>query len=678
MSRKAKSKKQRGKKRKQVAKKGISQKHIYIALGIIAAVVFIAYLPVLGAGFVDIDDKKLILDRKWQYLNQPWYAFEYCWGVPHYKPMTYLSWALEYRTVRDQPFLYHFDNLLLHIANSLLVFSLVRSLSKQFKRLKGQEFYIALFSALIFGLHPLHVESVAWVVERKDVLYTLFYLLSILGYIRYLEKGKTLPLALSAVAYWCSAMSKAPGITLPAILVLLDLVWQRKWSWKLVYEKAGHIGVLLFTLYAFGVFTRSHGEGSVAAILDEKKLARASNVAEVPSLYGKAVLAGMRGTLWYVHSLLPFKTSIAYPREAIIGFFGFFINAFPFLLAGAAAVLLKFRKRYPLLFFGHAFFFITLAPAIARLGLGIGIFMSDRYVYLSLFGLIFWLVSIVVTLNEEGVFKPKVKRGLLVGVCLLFAALTYNNARNWKSTETLWTNAINKFPNVAYPYVNRGSFYREMGEYQKAIDDASKSIELDDNANARVQRGLALRQMGRPQEAIVDYDRAIELEPKNTQAHINRGNARLDAGLFRKAIEDYDVAIEREPRHQKALVNRAIAYASLRKYNKALENFSLAEAAGRNYKDLYVNRAILYVEMGQNENALADYMKYISFEPNDHQIWNDMGIVHQFINQHEQAIQKLSQAIAIKPEKDYYRVRANSYEALGRQAEAQRDRQMAQ
>jgi Tfp pilus assembly protein PilF len=473
-------------------------------------------------------------------------------------------------------------------------------------------------------------------------------------------------------------MSKSPGITMLPVLFLLDYLWQRKLNTGLFIEKLGHFAVFGFALYALGIVGRSSGEGSMAAMLSEKKLARAENIAEHKSVYGKAVLAGLRGTLWYLHSWLPVKLSLGYPREQIIGFFGPVIHVFPWILVGAAAFLLRFAKRFPLLFFTHAFFFLTLAPAIIRLDLGIGIYMSDRYVYLSVLGLVFFLSAIILTAKENSWLTAKSKKGILIGLCAVVFVMSFIEARVWKSTETLWTNVIKKFPQVDYAWINRASYYREQGKYDLALADATKGIEYDDNPNARVQRGLIYRQMGNPQQALADYNRALQIEKDNTQAYTNRGNALLDLRRYEEAIADYKKVLKEEPNNTKTHVNMAIAYSSLGDYARAEQEFNEAERTNPNYADLYVNRAIMFFESKQYAKAIPSYQKYLQLRPDDHQIHNDIGIVYSILGQYDKAIESISRAISINPLKDYYRFRAQTYEKMGNTAAAQQDRRMAQ
>jgi len=670
------TKRKKGSKRKTSRKsssRAAGKKQVLIALGIIAVVTFVALSPVLNADFVDIDDKKLILDKGQVMLEDPGRLLKLKRPNPHYKPVTYATWIMEYRLAGDKPFIYHFNNLLLHILNCILVFFIARRLSSRFELTRDHGFLIAFFSALLFGLHPMHVESVAWVVERKDVLYTFFYLASLAAYIRHLDKPSPLYLAISSVLYLLSVFSKSPGITLIAILFLFDFAWQRKLSAKLFIEKSGHFIVLLISLYALGFFRRS-GEGSIASMTNDKILARSENVGSLPKFYGKIVLGSMRAWLWYFHSLIPVKLSLGYPREAIIGFFGPLIHAFPVMLVGAGAYLTYNARKYRLLFFAHAFFFITLIPAIVRLGLGIGIFMSDRYVYLSVFGLIFLFVSWIITLQKA---RPKVRQGILVGLSVLFAVISFSAARTWEGTEALWTNVMEKYPKVGYAYVNRGAYYREVGEYDRAISDLNLGVEIDDNANARIQRGLALRQSGNAEAALADYNKALEHSPGDIQALVNRGNALLDNRQFRQAIEDFNKVLADEPNNVRAAVNRAIAYASLGDFNAAEASFAAVEQYAANRSDFWMNRAIMFVEARQYQKALNDYDRYLMLRPDDHQIFYDKGIVHGLVGQHQKAVESYTNAINLNPNKLYYSSRAKAYDALGNASAAQADRALS-
>jgi Tfp pilus assembly protein PilF len=678
MAKKKRTKGRRKNNRKKQTRPVRKGRSVLIALAIIVGVVFVAYSPVLNAGFVDIDDYKLILDKGRTFLNRPMSYITSGFGSPHYKPVTYATWIAEYHIARDTPFLYHFDNLLLHLFNCILVFFITRQLSRRFKEIEGSALQIAFFSSLLFGLHPLHMESVSWVIERKDVLFTFFYLLGVAGYIRYLGSKSYLILGLSVVAYFLSMLSKLPGVTMPGVLFLIDYVWKRKLDKRLFLEKAGYFAVFIFALFAFGVVTRSSGEGSIGALMNpDKVLSTADNMRDVRGVYGKTVLASMRGWLWYVHSWIPVRTAIGYPREQIIGMFGPLIHALLPLLVAAGFLILRFRKKYPLLFFGHVFFFMTLLPAIMRLGLGIGIFMSDRYVYLPVFGLIFLFVSWLFTIRERKWFTERVRMVILGGLALVFAITTFLGTQVWKSPETLWTNVIEKYPSVDYAFVNRGGYYREQGDYQRALTDLNKAIERKEDVNSFIQRGLIYRQMGQPANAIPDYNRALELEPDNTQARANRGNAYLDMRQMQQAIADYNVVLEAEPRNFRTRVNRAIAYASQRQFEQARADFLLAEEHNPYYDQVHLNLAVFYFETGDYDKALKYYQQFLGFHPDDHATYHDMAIVYMRKGDHNAALENVNIALRMQVRKLYYQTRANIYDAMGNAQAAQQDRQTA-
>ena len=216
MARNKRSKKKTTKRKPAPRQAGWLQRHrLPLLLAALMAIVFIAYSPVLNAEFVDMDDQKLILDKSTEFSWKATYFLKYGFGTPYYKPVSYLTWRAEYRAVGANAWLFHLNNLLLHLANTMLVFLMIRRVAQQFDNVREHALPVAFFTALLFGLHPLHVESVAWVVERKYVLFTLFYLAGMLGYIRYLDTGKWLPLLLSALAYMLSIFSKVKDLLLP-------------------------------------------------------------------------------------------------------------------------------------------------------------------------------------------------------------------------------------------------------------------------------------------------------------------------------------------------------------------------------------------------------------------------------------------------------------------------------
>ena len=217
-----------------------------------------ALFPILQSEFLLYDDQKLIVENALvaDGVEVPFTDFfKRQLFSPHWKPLVYLSWNIQGQISGVKSFPFHLGNLLLHLANVLLVFAIGRRLISRWIQSKDHVNYLSFALALFFAIHPLHVESVAWATERKDVMYSFFYLLSMLCYLRYLAKPKTLIwLALSVLAYLLVVGSKAMGITLVAILFILDFVYERKFSLKLILEKSGHFIILFFAMFIYGMF----------------------------------------------------------------------------------------------------------------------------------------------------------------------------------------------------------------------------------------------------------------------------------------------------------------------------------------------------------------------------------------------------------------------------------------
>lgn len=635
-------------------------------------IVFVSLSPLLTADFVDIDDSKLILEKQNDFQQAPGKIFKYSRETPHYKPFTYLTWLIEYYLSGNAAWMHHLNNLLLHLLNCVLVFMLVLKISDRFAFTKQITMPLALLCALFFGIHPMHVESVAWAVERKDVLYVATFLLSLWCYLKYIEGKRFLWLALSVGSFLLSVFSKSPAVVLPFVLFLLDWTYGRKFSFRLLREKGLHFAVLLIALYMFGFFSLDTTEGSVGAVAEQEIMSKAENVKHLPTLYAKLAIGSMQAVLWYLHSWIPAKLSLAYPREQLIGSFGAAIHIFPWIIAAAAGLLWWKRRKWPFALFCHVFFFLALLPAVIRVSPGVGIFLNDRYAYLALFGIILFALAWILHLKNR-----KLAYGIIAFLAIIFSIQSFTISKNWKNAKTLWTSVINKYPSVAYAYTNRGSFYRKEGEMDKALNDLNTAVSIDADANNLNQRGVILRAMGKPAEAIEDYTRAIEDDPENDQAWLNRGNAYLDIGRRQQALNDLNKAVDLNPRSAKAWTNRGVAFAQMGQWQQAMDNFANAQELDHHYPDIYLNRGIMYFQMNQPAQAISDFKQYLEYHPEDHQIWFDIGNIYQNTGDHRNAIEYYTQAIALYPDRRYFQKRATSHQALGNTEAAVRDKNAA-
>ena len=442
-----KKKKSKVKAVKQQSKKHASRRDLKALLpwvGLIMGSAFLFLWPVIQAEYTELDDKHLILNNVQQYLVKPWKIWDASLFTPHYKPLALLSWVIEGKLFGLKSSILHFNNLLLHAVNSMLAFFIVLRFSACFSSTRVRAELIAVFTALLFAVHPLHVESVAWAIERKDVLYTCFFFLGILAYFRYLERPSLKWMLLTTTAFAASLLSKAPAIVFPFILLLIDWAYGRPLKIARLAEKWPVLLMFLIGLVLYGVFGGSNGvsaaatEGSIAKMISEKPVSDVFPLTVLPSFYSKIVLIGVKGVFWYLHAYVPIGLSLAYPYRDWLPAIGHGIHILPLLLASGAFLIWRKRRERRFLFFSHAFFFIALAPALIRTGLGKSIFLSDRYVYLGLLGLLFFICGVMVNWMERKYWPVKRQYLIMGALVLLFGVLAFMQARVWKTGETLW------------------------------------------------------------------------------------------------------------------------------------------------------------------------------------------------------------------------------------------------
>ncbi len=697
-----KKKKTKGKAVKQGTRKQITRKSLLTYLpwvGLIMGTAFLFLWPVILAEYTELDDKHLILTNTEMFMRRPDKVWVMSLFTPHYKPLVLLSWVIEGNLFGLKSSVLHFNNLLLHAINSVLAFFIVLRLSSCFSSTRTRAQLIALFSALLFAVHPLHVESVAWAIERKDVMYTCFFFLGILAYFRYLDKPSLKWMLLTTVSFAASLLCKAPAIIFPAVLFLIDWAYGRPLKLARFTEKWPVHIMFVIGLALFGVFgvlgnVESGGkgkgkgkavaapvatEGSLERMISEKPVSDVYPLTELPGFYSKIALIGLKGIFWYLHSYIPVGLSLAYPYRDWLPAIGHGIHILPALLALGAFFVWRRRKDKPFLFFTHVFFFLTLAPALIRTGLGKGIFLSDRYVYIPILGLLFFICGILVSWMDKKSWPVKRQYIVMGTLVLLFGSIAFLQARVWRTGETLWTNVINKFPNIDYAYVNRAIWYKDNNMQQKAIDDLSVAIELDRfDDHALIHRGTILRQAGNKEQALADFNQVLSHAPGNEHAINGKANVLFELGRYAEAEEIYSQGLKIKPKMVTLLVNRAASRYFLRKYDEALADLAKAESIAPYYGSLYQKRTVIYMALGDYPNAVIAARKTAQFEPQNHANFGDLGVALQNLGRHQEAIEAFTQAIGVFNRGErYYRARARSYEAVGNMNAAQQDLQKA-
>jgi protein O-mannosyl-transferase len=488
----------------------------YLALAIIVLISFLVYIPVFHNGFVW--DDYFYINPLIDTINLKEIFSQFVLG--NYHPVTILTLTLEYHFFGLNETGYHAVNLLLHLLNVILVFYTVFLLIDKVG--------VALIASLLFGIHPMHVESVAWAAELKDLLYTFFFLSSYFFYLKYLKNLKFKFYVFALLLFLVSLLSKAMAASLPVVLLLTDYFKGRTINKKTIIEK-----VPFFLLaIAFGV----------VAVIAQKSSGAISDV-EIFTFPQRLVFASY-GFITYLSKLiLPWHLSAFYPYPIKSGEdipVIYYAYALSFLALVVYVIYsLRFSKK---IFFGIGFFTITVFLVLQLLPVGKTI-MADRYSYIPSIG-IFYLAG--EGLNLLWNKKLKLITIIVLGAfSVFFAVKTYARCGVWKNDLTLWNDVINQYQTVPYAYYNRGVIFMNAKRNTEAINDFNKAIALKpDYTGALNNRGTLLIHEKKYDEALDDLNKAIELNPNLIEAYNNRGTIFYNEKKYDEAISNFSKSIE--------------------------------------------------------------------------------------------------------------------------------------
>ena len=513
----------------------------------------------------------------------------------NYHPLTTLTYFLEFHFFGLDPFPYHLANVVLHVLNTWLVYKVTEELSG--KRLT------ALIVSVLFAMHPMHVESVAWVAERKDVLYAFFYLSSLWAYLRYIAAdGATKYYVVSLLLFICSVLSKSTAVTLPVVFIIVDIYKGRKITMRTLLEKAPFL-VLSLVFGILNIMAQSAG-GSINTIASSLGLGNRIFLitAAISSYLFRLVvpyyLCGIHYFPVLNNGFLPFYYYLSLPFVAIIVWF---------VLRRSA-----FRKE---LVFGSSFFLVSVLLMLQIVSVGSAL-TAERYTYISYIGLFYifgqWVSSL------EAIKWKKITIGCFMIVSMIYSSLSWARIGVWQNDIILFGDMIEKYPNVYFGYWMMGNFEKKEGNMQSALQNYNRSIELfpgfDDSY---YNRGALHDAMGNVKNAVQDYTTCIMINPKSADAYNNRGWDKFQSGDTTAALQDLDMAISLKPDYYEAYNNRGWVLFSGGDMKKAINNFNLAIQINGGYAKARYNRAAAEGNMGNFKAALTDYNTLIALNPDD-------------------------------------------------------------
>jgi Flp pilus assembly protein TadD len=636
---------------------------IGLGLVVLAAVV---YAPVRGHDFVSFDDPSYVRANPGVAGGLTWRAVGWAFTTGHagnWHPLTWISHALDVSLFGMDAGLHHLTSVAFHAANTLLLFDLLRRLTGAVGR--------SAFVAALFAVHPLHVESVAWVSERKDVLSTLFWLLTTRAYVAYARAPTARRYALVVLAFVAGLLSKPMLVTLPFTLLLLDW-WplartKEPGAWRrLVAEK-----VPLLLLAAASCVVTFFVQRTAGAVANVELYSVASRVANVPIAY----VLYVRNMLWptglsplYVHS-----RSVPVLESALAAA----------ALAGVTFLALRHAARRPWFAVGWLWYLGTLVPVIGLVQVGAQS-MADRYTYVPLIGLF-----VVVAWGAVDLLDWERRRGVLLpaaaaAATLACAVLARRQVGVWKDSEVLWRHAVDVSTDKSAALNNLGDYLCHVGRIDEAIAQFREMVRLrPDSAEAHNNLGYALRSKGELDLAMAEYHEAIRLHPELPHAYDNLGLALRDQGRLDEAAAQFREAIARKSDFAAARHNLAVVLAEQGRLDDAILEISEAvrlspddvptrcdlgrmlerrgdvagavrefEAAIRRNPDAaeaHHNLAVLLAGQGRLDDAIREIREVIRISPGDAASHCDLGLMLERRGDVPGAVRALETAVRLDP-----------------------------
>ena len=515
---------------------------------IIALVTFAVFLPSLRNGFVTWDDDRNFL-QNFHYRGLGVMQLRWMWTtfhMGHYVPLSWMTLGLDYVLWGMNPAGYHLTTVLLHTANTVVLYFIARRLLLLTRAETSDERTIdigAALAALLFAIHPLRVESVVWITERRDVLSGLFYFLCILFYLRTREDGEK-----SRRWYWltvimlaCALLSKATAVTVPAVLLMLNVYPLRRLGgakgWWSDSARRVYLELLPFALLAVATAIVS-----IVALHPPSQL----------NLAGKLAVSAWSLCFYLWKTLLPTNLAPLYEMRHRIS-----PLHVPYLVSYVAVIGLTVlawveRRRWTGVSMAWLAFVVIIFPLLGVVQNGPQI-AADRYTYQAAPVLAILAGAAFARLPWPLPFAPV---GLATGVLVALGALTWNQTHVWHDSETLWSRVLSHDSESSIAHTALASLLFERGNVDEAIEHYERSLALDPSyAEGHNNLGVALARQGKFAEAIAHYQRALALKPEYAEAHTNWGVVIARQGDPARAIEHYRQALAVDPENADAHVN---------------------------------------------------------------------------------------------------------------------------
>jgi tetratricopeptide (TPR) repeat protein len=561
---------------------------------VLAAITFAVFGQTLRHEFIGFDDNEYVYDNRMVAGGLTLKGF--IWAFTHvhsnnWHPLTWLSHMVDCQLYGLHPGGHHLTNVLLHIATVIALFLVLRQMTGAFWR--------SAFVAAVFGIHPLRVESVAWVSERKDVLSGLFFMLTIGAYVRYARHPWSwgrygLVVLLFAMGLMCKPML----VTLPLVLLLLDY-----WPLRRV-ESAGKLAMEKLPLLALSAAS------CAATLLAQTKAMMPTESFSLPLRFANALVACKVYLDQMVHPaglavFYPFPHVLSLRKAALAGA----------LLAGLSVLAWAGRRKQPWLLMGWLWYLVMLLPVAGIIQVGEQAH-ADRYTYLPQIGIYMAVTWLAAEWGAKWGMGRMALGGLMTAILAVLMVCAWKQTAYWQNSEVLASRALACTRDNYIAHLILGNAFVEKGRVDEGIAQFQQALQIKPAfVKARNNLGNALLRKGKVDEAIAQYQEALKIKPNLTEAHFNLGDALFQKGRADEAISQFQQALEINPGYAEARNNLGRTLCQKGRVDEGIAQFQQALEINPAFVEARNNLGNAFMEKGRVDEAITCYQKALAFDP---------------------------------------------------------------
>jgi len=596
---------------------------IYLLLVLLALA---AYSRAFHFDFTNYDDPDYVTDNPYVRKGLTWKGLVWAFTSSHaanWSPLTWLSHMADCQMFGMKSGWHHATSVLLHTVAALLLFAALKRLTRAR--------WPSAFVAFVFALHPLHVESVAWIAERKDVLCAVFWFLALFCYARYVERPGAPRYLFVLIAFCLGLLAKPMIVTFPFVLLLLDVWPLKRLSHASVREKIPLFAVAVASaIVTFLAQQAGHAVRSLGAMPFGMRIAN-------------AVVAY---TTYLVRMFWPANLAVFYPYYRLPAWQ---IAASGVVLAGITAMAMKLRRSRPYLAVGWLWYLGTLVPVIGLVQVGAQA-SADRYTYVPMVGIAIMLAwGASDFLSAQSRARPAIVSAA-AAACSACLVLTWMQSAYWQNSETLFSHAIASTPDNMVAHNNLANYYLMHLRNEEAMPHIQEALRIKpDYPEAHTNLALTLKRIGNPAESEREWRLSISLQPASAGAHVGYGELLVSEERLNEALHEFSTAVELRPDYTYAHYDLGRVLAALGRQDEALAQYSAAVQLAPDNPEARHSLGLALVSRSRMEEALVQFRAEARLKPDDPGVHYTVGSLLASSGHYAEAIAQYSETLRLDP-----------------------------